>query len=56
MKKNGRLQIRVPQDLKKWAQKYAEKNHTNISMLVTRFFYKLREEEQRKQPIDVEQI
>jgi hypothetical protein len=57
MKKNGRLQIRIPEELKKWVQKYAERNHTDVSTLVTRFFVKLKEEEKKKDfPIDAEQV
>jgi hypothetical protein len=52
MKKDGRLQIRVPQDLKEWVQKYAEDKHTDISTLVVRFFVRLREAETQKQDAD----
>lgn len=57
MKKNGRLQIRLPEELKKWATEYSKKRHTTVSELVTRFFVRLREEEDRKHnPVDAEQI
>ena len=57
MKKNGRLQIRLPDELKKWALEYTKSRHTTVSELITRFLVRLREEEERKHhPVDAEQI
>ena len=57
MKKDGRLQLRLPLSLKKRAQDYAVRHHTDISALVIRFLTKLLEEEERqKNPVDAEQV
>lgn len=55
MRKDGRIQIRVPEELKRWVQDYVEKNHTDISALITRFLVRLKTEEENK-PVDAEQI
>lgn len=54
-KKDARLQVRLPRELKDWVQEYAKQRHTDVSELVTRFFVRLREEEKQKH-LDAEQI
>ena len=57
MKKDGRLQLRLPLSLKKKAQAYAARHHTDISALVIRFLTRLLEEEEKKKnPVDAEQV
>jgi len=57
MKRDGRLHIRLPENLKKEVQLYAERHHTDITTLVTRFFVQLLEHERRqKAPVDAEQV
>lgn len=57
MKKDARLQIRLPQNLKKRLQEYVDRHHTDLSSLVVRLLTRLLEEdERRKNPPDAEQI
>jgi hypothetical protein len=54
MKKDGRFQIRIPDKLKEQIQGYADRHHTTVSAMVTRFFLKLLAEEQKSE--DAEQL
>lgn len=57
MKKNARLQIRLPKELKDWVQEYAKGKHTDVSTLVVRFFVRLRDADQeRRHPTDADQV
>lgn len=57
MRKDARLQIRLPSELKEWVQGYARANHTDVSAVVVRFLVRLREaKEQESVPVDAEQI
>jgi len=56
MKRDGRLQIRLPDGLKQAVQAYAERNHTSISALVIRFFTRLLDEEEKNKSVDAEQV
>lgn len=44
--KNGRIQLRIDEDLKKQAEKAAEKRKLSLSFLVTRYLEDLVEQDQ----------
>ena len=54
MKKDGRFQVRIPDSLKEAIRRYADRHHTTVSALVTRFFLRLLEEEKKAK--DAEQL
>lgn len=57
MKKDSRIYLRLPDELKQEVQEYADKNHTTVSDLVIRFFTKLLAEDRRlREHVDAEQI
>ena len=51
--KPGRLNVILDPELKKWAHGYADRNHTNVTALITNYLVRLREAERE---INVEQI
>lgn len=46
--KADRLYLRIKPELKARVQEYCDRNHTNITDMVTRFFVRLLDEEERK--------
>lgn len=52
--RTDRVNLRIDAELKAKMQEYADKHHTSLSELVTRFFVRLLQEE--KKDDDVEQI
>lgn len=56
MARDGRINIRLPLELKARMQEYCERKHTTISELVIRFFVRLLEEDKKQRQVDAEQI
>jgi PIN domain nuclease of toxin-antitoxin system len=40
---DGRTNMRLPPDLKKWAQDYAQRNHTNLTQIYVDHLMELRD-------------
>ena len=57
-KKDERIYLRLPADLKEKMQEYAKRKHTTLSELTIRFFTKVLEEDERlqRQPVDADQV
>lgn len=47
-KKDDRLELRIPGDLKRWVKKYAKQKNTDVSHLVVSFLTDLREQVKRR--------
>lgn len=54
--RDERVGLRIPTELKEWAQDYAKRENTTVSALVVRFFTRLRQNEEKKKQIDAEQV
>lgn len=57
-KKNDRIYLRLPHDLKAKVQEYANRKRTTVSELTIRFFTQLLDEDERlrRQPVDADQV
>lgn len=54
---SDRVGVRLPRELKDWAQGYARRNNTTVSALVVRFLTRLKQsEEQSDKQVDAEQV
>jgi len=45
-KSSGRLNLRLPPALKKWAKDFARQNHTTVTQIVVDYFTRLQQESQ----------
>ncbi|MCK4306526.1 MAG: hypothetical protein KAY24_19950 [Candidatus Eisenbacteria sp.] len=53
---DGRLNLRIPLELKIWAMDYADRNSTTVTQIVTNYFTRLRAADEDRLAADAEQL